>query len=385
MQVPSELASELLATARYGAASVLLAQASGGNNSVKSQARDVLWVKASGKRLADVSASEGTVALRCSALKQIARDQQLCYVSTPRARREKHEEMVRLTEQVVLTPSKGRPSLETLFHALLGNVVLHLHPVYINAFACLENGHELLSEIAPDKFHWVAYAAPGWELAREICRSLEGTASLEPCRSFVLANHGFIASAENAQQVIGATEAFLSAARNFFGDISPALLTAEPIGHAQASAAASLRALYGERWGNQPVAVFPARLGVFHELDRNPECFDVPGPLVPDDVVYGCGELYRCSLTGLRDVIASFPDSPPGKLAIAVEGAGTVLVARNEPLLLAMEELLTAHVLVRMLIARRGAVRVLPASEVDYLRSMESEKYRVMVCASGAS
>ena len=66
-------------------------------------------------------------------------------------------------------------------------------------------------------------------------------------------------------------------------------------------------------------------------------------------------------------------------MAIAVEGTGVVLIARNERLVTAMEETLLAHVLIRMLITRRGKVRTLPKSEVDYLKSMESEKYRIKV------
>jgi hypothetical protein len=41
-----------------------------------------------------------------------------------------------------------------------------------------------------------------------------------------------------------------------------------------------------------------------------------------------------------------------------------------------MEENLLAHVLVRQLIARRGAALALPPEEIDYLAEMESEKYR---------
>ena len=382
MHIPGELASELLATTRYGASSVLLAQASGGNNSVKSRARDVLWVKASGKRLADVTGSDGTVALRCSALQQIITHRKLDAIAS---RRERHEEAVRLTQQAVLEHDKGRPSLETLFHALLSDVVLHLHPVYLNAFACMEHGRELLSEITPREFGWVKYAAPGWELARELYQLLDRDAGSHHCACFVLENHGFIASAENARQIISATDSFLQAAQTFFGDISRTLSTPQPTTPTQAQAAGTLRALIRERWGLEELVVRPAPLGVFHVLDTSPQCFEYPGALVPDDVVYGCSHMHRCSLSSLRDLVAELPNYAPEKLAISVEGTGTLLVARNEPLASALEELLAAHILIRMLVARRGKLRLLPTAEVNYLQSMESEKYRVKVCASGAS
>jgi len=384
MEALPELASDLLATAHYGAGSLLLAQASGGNNSVKARARDLLWIKASGRRLADVSVTHGIVALRCTALKEIIR-QEAASSRSPTAvrRRQKHEEIVRLTQDAVLDARKGRPSLESGFHSLLGDVVLHLHPVYLNAFSCMEGGRELLSEIAPRQFTWVEYATPGWELALQIYRVLEATGLSQECASFVLENHGFIASGENAQQVITATEAFLTTARSFFGDL-PGLFTAEPTTQAQEHATHKLHSLYRERWGDQSVAIRPARFGAFNQIESNLRLFDVPGPLVPDDVVYGCREIRRCSFNGLRDAVGSFPASPPTTLAIAVEGAGTILLARDPMLLDAMEEMLLAQILVRTLIARRGLVRTLLAAEVEYLQSMESEKYRVMVCSKGA-
>ncbi len=384
MQLPAELASELRETACYGGSSLLLVQAGGGNNSVKSRSADVLWVKSSGKRLAEVTATRGTVALRCSALQRLVPERQPSFRS-PQERRRAHEEIIRSTAELLLDAHLGRPSLETLFHALLGDVVLHLHPVYLNALACMQGGHELLRDVAPQPFVWVPYATPGWELACAVRQCVQASSARSEACSFLLENHGFIASAGSAKQVIGITESFLALGTKLFGTISPLLVSPQPITEARAYAAGVLRAIFRERWSDRDVVVRPAQLGVFQELDHAAECFASPGPLVPDDVVYGCETIYRTSLSALRDFIGSLPDPPPERLAIAVEGTGTLLVAPNEPLASALEQLLAAHVLVRMLIARRGSVRVLPQFEIEYLRSMESEKYRVRMCASGAS
>ena len=45
------------------------------------------------------------------------------------------------------------------------------------------------------------------------------------------------------------------------------------------------------------------------------------------------------------------------------------------------EEQLLAHVLVRLLIARRGRPRYLPADEIGRLSTMEAERYRRAVAA----
>ena len=76
--------------------------------------------------------------------------------------------------------------------------------------------------------------------------------------------------------------------------------------------------------------------------------------------------------------------SEPAKMIVTVTGLGVVFAASGHHMVDAMEENLLAHVLTRQLIARRGRARVLPPDEIDYLRSMESEKYREAVAAGFA-
>jgi hypothetical protein len=71
-------------------------------------------------------------------------------------------------------------------------------------------------------------------------------------------------------------------------------------------------------------------------------------------------------------------------MIVAVSGLGVILVGPHDKVLDAMDENLLAHVLTRQLIARRGLARVLPPGEINYLRSMESEKYRLAVTAGRA-
>jgi rhamnose utilization protein RhaD (predicted bifunctional aldolase and dehydrogenase) len=384
MQIPFHLASDLLATSLYGGNSLLLVQASGGNNSVKSNTGDVIWIKASGTRLAKVSTKQGLATLRLSALKElVARDSAKPKPDTTEARRMLHEDAVRQIQGAMLQPGSVRASMETGFHSLLGDVVLHLHPVYLNAFTCMDGGREMLADIAPQEFTWIDYTAPGQELAVRMHQA-EKARSCTECDCYVLENHGFVASAQNAKQVVAATEQFLNIAQIFFGDLAPDFMVPRPPSKASQEAADKLSALYRERWSQAKAVIRPARFGAFNQLDSWSQLFETPGALVPDDVVYGGGEIHRSSLRGLSQLIGSLPDATD-KLAVAVEGAGTILLASTESLATAMEEMLLAHILIRMLVARRGSVRTLPRHEVEYLQSMESEKYRLMVRARGAS
>ena len=382
MQMPSELASQLLATARYGASSLMLAQASGGNNSVKSLKDDVLWVKASGFRLADMSEKAGFTALRCSEVRNVVTGEK----NSPApadvcTRRKRHEDAVRNTQCAALGSSQGRASLETGFHSLLGNIVLHLHPVYLNAFTCMQGGKELFAKIAPSPFTWIPYAAPGQELAVKIEEALRDTTEAKNC-CLMLENHGFVAAGESGDEVIATTRRFLNTAREFFGDLSQELIHSQPAPKDAEKVAAELCAFYREHASS--LVIRPARFAVFNQSQQLQQFFATPGPLVPDDVVYWDGTVHKSSLSSVRKLTALLGDSLPERLAIAVEGGGLVLLARNENLAAAMEEMLAAHLLVRMLISRKGKIQTLATAEIEYLQGMESEKYRLKLSAKGA-
>jgi rhamnose utilization protein RhaD (predicted bifunctional aldolase and dehydrogenase) len=377
-KIPPILLPELLATSKYAAGSLLLCQAAGGNNSVKDVGRDLLWVKASGVRLSSVSATSGTVALRTSHVRNVVRSRSL----EEESRSAVHERAIRQTCAAALDSSQGRPSLETGFHALLGNVVLHLHPVYVNTFTCMEHGDQIIHELAPRDFKWIPYGTPGQELALKVDHAISAERVASETTCLLLENHGFISSGKNAADVIGATEDFVQVGQKTFGSLPPALLAFNPPSAGLKSAAVELESLARERWGDRSFAVRPTCFAAFEEMATNHALWESPGPLVPDDVIFagkGIRFVKRSSLVDALDHTSNC------KLAVAVDSVGTILLARNEALLSAMEETLLAHVLVRILVAQRGGVlRTLPAEEIDYLENMESEKYRIMVSAKGA-
>ena len=94
----------------------------------------------------------------------------------------------------------------------------------MNAFTCMENGHEALAEAARRSFVWVEYAAPGQELAAKLAGLLAGPpakASVSP--PIVMQNHGFIAPAANARDAIKLTHDFVNAGERFLGPLDASL------------------------------------------------------------------------------------------------------------------------------------------------------------------
>ncbi len=152
----------------------LLTQASTGNTSIKLDG--VLWIKASGKWMADALQNDILIPLNLKSL---------------------HTECL----QRGIDPADRYPgaSLETAMHAVLPDrVALHVHCVNTIAWAVRSDARTLLQErLEGLRWQWIPYVASGLPLSREICRALAaGDASI-----FVLGNHGLVIAGESCEAV----------------------------------------------------------------------------------------------------------------------------------------------------------------------------------------
>jgi len=154
----------------------LLAQASTGNTSIKLDG--VLWIKASGRWMADAQQNEILIPLDLADVHQcLQRD---------------------------LDPADRYPgaSLETAMHAILPHpVVLHVHCVNTIAWAVRGDARaQLHQRLDGLRWHWVPYVESGLPLARAVCNSLRADDADFPADIFVLGNHGLVIAAENCQR-----------------------------------------------------------------------------------------------------------------------------------------------------------------------------------------
>jgi rhamnose utilization protein RhaD (predicted bifunctional aldolase and dehydrogenase) len=164
-----EVASLLDLSARVGSDS-LLVQANNGNTSIKLDG--ILWIKASGKRLARALQEEMLVPLELAEVKESIRND---------------------TEIAPRFPVKGelRPSIETPMHAILRHrVVIHVHSINAIAWAIrLDGPDQLKARLAGLHWQWIPYAASGIPLAREIEKAVASAAETD---ILVLGNHGLV-------------------------------------------------------------------------------------------------------------------------------------------------------------------------------------------------
>lgn len=175
-----------------------------GNTSAKIDER-TFFVKASGFSLADITGS-GFVEVYYEPVLEMLKFEHLT-----------DDEIERRLNEAKVDPScPYRPSVETMFHALLlqlpgVNFVGHTHPISLNSILCSMRSREVLSGhmfpeaivccgIAPV---YVEYAEPGVELAKAIQRGVHEHIEVhgEPPKSILLENHGLIALGATPKEV----------------------------------------------------------------------------------------------------------------------------------------------------------------------------------------
>jgi rhamnose utilization protein RhaD (predicted bifunctional aldolase and dehydrogenase) len=152
----------------------LLTQASTGNSSVKLDG--ALWIKASGKWMADAIRDDIFIRLDLEEARECLR------------RREDPAGRYR------------RASLETAMHAVLPHrMVVHVHCVNTIAWAVrLDGAFQLENHLEGLRWHWIPYVPSGLPLSREIARALTAPADTE---LFVLGNHGLVLCGEDAEAI----------------------------------------------------------------------------------------------------------------------------------------------------------------------------------------
>ena len=149
-----------------------LAQASGGNISVKD--KNILYIKASGVSLSDVTAYSGYVMVdNEKVLSSMQYDTEPDIMS-------------------FLISGKERPSLEVYFHSFLKKCVVHLHPTCMNRFLC-SNSPNLID-----------YKKPGFLLSKSILKHYNSQSVL------YLKNHGVIFHADTFDEVLSSISSELN-------------------------------------------------------------------------------------------------------------------------------------------------------------------------------
>ena len=165
----------------------------GGNTSMKTVEKDfrgretsVMWVKGSGSDLATMKGQNFTALRLDDVLPLMERDEM------------SDEDMVAYLTHCMMDSQHPRMSIETLLHAFLPfKHVDHTHPDAIISICCADNGREIAQEIYGDRFVWVPYVRPGFQLSKMIAESVQKNPQAE---LVLMEKHGLVTWGETSEE-----------------------------------------------------------------------------------------------------------------------------------------------------------------------------------------
>lgn len=306
---PSAIGPLLEVSARLGR-NPHLVQAATGNTSLK---RDgVLWIKASGRWLAD--------AIRDDIFFPLSLGDTLRRI----------EAGVDPSDQPGGCPDRPlRASVETAMHAVLPfNVVLHVHSVNTIAWAVRRDGpDELARRLEGIAWQWVPYTPSGLPLARAVKAAM---ARAPGTRVLVLANHGLVIGGddcEEAEALLSEVERRTETAGRCFAE--PAWRVLERIADQSAWRVPETMAIHA--LGMDPTVHRMVRGGILYpcqqifltlrarsfsgDIDGNEiRCTDEPFVIIRDAGTLlrkGLGAVELAILVGLAEILLRIPESAP--------------------------------------------------------------------------
>lgn len=186
MTLNNNLLNDLKLISQEVGKNVCFVQGGGGNTSVKLDNKRMA-IKASGWLLSDLTEKDGYSVVDYISIKN--------YIQNP----DVDEKVFTKKIKSFVIETENRPSIETGFHAMLGECIIHTHSVYANLLTCSKEGMDISKKLFPESL-WVPYAAPGRDLTLAVQKALSLKSYIP--KIIFLENHGIIVSTKNAGEAI---------------------------------------------------------------------------------------------------------------------------------------------------------------------------------------
>ena len=328
----SEISALAALSARIGR-DPLLAQASSGNTSIK--LGQVMWIKASGKWLADA-------------------DHDDIFVRIPLEETRRHfAKGANLSGTYATRSGTGlAASIETAMHALIPHrVVVHLHSINAIAWAVRQDGcAQVTRRLAGLPWRWIPYVPSGLPLAREISAAL---AADPGTKVLLLANHGLVLCDDTSEAV-----------EDLLWDVERRLAI-PPRQVPEADHAALQSMVRGTRWR------LPA-IEAIHGLATD----DTAWSIVSSGVLYPCQAIF---LGGVAKSFASWRSECFESPFLLLERVGAIL---NENITAAECETLAGLTQVALRVGNSASVRYLSQTELNRLLHRDAPAYRAAALKS---
>jgi rhamnose utilization protein RhaD (predicted bifunctional aldolase and dehydrogenase)/NAD(P)-dependent dehydrogenase (short-subunit alcohol dehydrogenase family) len=360
----------------------------GGNASVK--AGGVLWIKPSGVPLATLEAED---------LVPLDRARLLAFLEQPPVDEPGDDPVIQAAAWARLGPDDGRrPSVELLFHALLDErMILHTHPIVINAVTCNVDGAAITRRLFGDEVVWVPYTDPGLPLARAIrdARAAHSLRTGGPAPGITLMqNHGLIVAADDPAEIEAACRRVARVIREAIesAPVGPSVPPPDANvtdGLVQALAPALRPALGAGRrriliYDDTPVAAAFTATGPGR-------AFVLGGPLTPDQIVYAGSaplvlDVHDASPEDLpalagEQLRAHLEAGHPAPILVVVPGVGLFAAGDTWAEADTARHIYLDALRVGQAANRLGSVRHLSDTERRFIEDWEAEAYRRQIHA----
>lgn len=328
----------------------LIVQGGGGNASWKDD--NLLWVKASGTRLADAMAQDIFVSVDLAHLQAALLSGD--YDVAPR----------------VIDERGLRPSIETLLHGLMPQkYVLHVHAIDPLALLVRRDAAARLEKCLPDDLSWrlVGYHKPGAELAAAISQAADDLSQIDVV---FMASHGIVVAADTLREVEEKLYRVLQATKQMTE------LMKEQNGYQLSDG--TTRSINADLPQNISAHYAFAEDGQMNALACDPQLFALCNShwvMYPDHAIF----LGARPVCASQDALASIDEQ--NAEVILLEGVGVLFRQDARP---AVIEQLQCYVDVVARLDMSSPLNVLSDEDIGDLLNWDAEKYRQMVSATNS-
>ena len=348
--------NELVEISKYAGERFDLAQAGGGNSSVKFENGEMI-IKASGFLLSDVNENSGYSKIITNQIAQIVKDKNIISEKDKRKRES-------LTSQLVknATIDKiNRPSIETLLHSLLYKYTLHTHPIVVNMLVIRKDWKEVLKSIfTNEEMAFVGYKTPGIELALELDKELSNFDTIP--NIIFLQNHGLIVTSTHKNKIYDKTEYVLEKIENFLKVDLNHYKTTNKITY-----------LLNTIQKNSNISYLSEDIYLNKQLSINKNLF-LTTPFCPDSLVY-CG-ISSVIIDDIFDIdsVEKYKDKYYELPKVIIFENKLYFIASSVKKAKEMEEVFKFHIMV--LAQSNKKINYLEQDELAYLSNWEAEQFR---------
>jgi len=367
---------ELLEISRFYGSNKEYVIAGGGNTSFKDD--HTIWIKASGKALADLD-ENGLVALSREKLKLISGK---TYSEDPAVREE--EVKNDLFASIIDKSQISRPSVETSLHELIRyRFIVHLHPTLINGILCSRNARNLVIKLFGEKVLFVPYTDPGYTLFKKLeteIKSFRDNFSYDP-KIIMLENHGSFVGADSTEEIRKIYENIISAIKTQVSDLAeinnlafnPVLLKVLP----------ALRMLMSD--GKTKTVRLRHNTLIEKYYQNQQEFHKISLPLTPDIIVY-CKTRYlfieQCATS--EKILESAKQQLPRfqneygyvPAVIIIKNAGILAVGDTPASAEAILDVFEDFIKISYYSSLCGGTKFLTPDQSDFIDKWEVENYR---------